>query len=150
MTAKLEDHAELVMSMYLAGDRQTKILTRITELGVKTSKQNLSKWIARRLARIQARAVLVGGQLPPAGANAIEEIAPNGQRSVGSDTVVKTPAVAKQQQPAAPARPAGVVPNYGSRPANQKAGAIEQLAVEEVKGNQDQAALATLNTLLGN
>lgn len=63
-TSTIGDHAELVLDLYQQGFKQSEILRRIERLGVKTTRQNLSVWIARRLARIQQRSAVMA-TLPP-------------------------------------------------------------------------------------
>lgn len=58
--SQLEQHASFILEQYAAGSRQTSIRRELKARGVETSQQNLSKWIARRVAAIQARAKMLG------------------------------------------------------------------------------------------
>lgn len=116
------DHGKLVLEMYWAGEKQADILRRLETLGVKTSRQNLSVWIARRLARIQGRA--------PAGLPSPVQIPQEPVRQVQAQ-----PVVAPQKMAAAPS----AVPASGATPAGNPAAKLSpQIGRKDLGGFLDE------------
>ena len=56
--SKLEDHVDLITRQLQAGSQYTLIAAELCAMGCQTTSQNLTIWLQRRAARIQARQYL--------------------------------------------------------------------------------------------
>lgn len=59
MPSRLEDHVDFILSELLAGKSYVSIAQKLSKMGCQTSRPNLSIWVKRRAARIQANQRLV-------------------------------------------------------------------------------------------
>lgn len=84
MPSRLEDHVDFILSELLAGRSYVSIAQKLSKMGCQTSRPNLSIWVKRRAARIQANQRLVNPTLAPdQGSSAFSDT--KGPR-IGTDT----------------------------------------------------------------